>query len=61
MYGILMKKIKNTQTRYLDAVYVFIKKVDKNYIFHKKYDLLCKYIFLLAGWLPEEAVCNIGH
>ena len=60
LYGTLMEK-KPTQTRFFDAVYVFIKKVDTNDIYYKIYELLCKYIFLLAGWLPEAAVCNIGH
>ena len=49
------------QNRYFTAVCVFIKKVDINGIFHKIYELLCKYIILLAGWLPEATVCNNGH
>ena len=52
---------KVMQNRYFTAVYVFIKKVDVNGIFHKISELLCKYIILLAGWLPEAAVCNNGH
>ena len=55
----MTKKI--TQNRYYTAVYVFIEKVDINGIFHKRYELQCKYIILLAGWLPEAAVCNNGQ
>ena len=49
------------QNTYFTAVYVFNKKVDIIGIFHNIYELLCKYINLLAGWLPEAAVCNKGH
>ena len=44
------------QNTYFTAVYVFKKKVDINGIFHNMYELLCKYINLLAGWLPEAPV-----
>ena len=49
------------QNAYFTAVYVFKKRVDINGIFHDIYELLCKYINLLAGWLPEGAVYNKGH